>query len=118
LQEPIRVTKALFYLDGGSIGLEIVDGRGATTSFALPISSVSGADRYTHFALGTVRAAKTNSQQLIPLDSKTRAYIAYLLERKTPRDTDADIALTSLRGAPRDYATALIHVLQKRLLKE
>ena len=73
LQGPIRVTKAIFYLDGGSIGVEIVDGRDTTNFFAIPVSSAPNTDRYTHFALGSVRDAKSNPQRLIPLNSKTKA---------------------------------------------
>lgn len=118
LQEPIRVTAVRFYLDGGSIELKMVDATGSTNIFALPVSSTPETDRYSYFVCSSVKAARTNNQERTPLDAKTRAYISYLIEHRAPRGSDANIVLTSLRGAPRDYASLMIEILRDRLSKK
>ena len=117
LQEPIRINAVGYFLDGGSIELKITDATGRTNTFALPVSSSPHTDRYPHFACGSIRAEKPNQKNLIPLDANTKSYIAYLIEHQSSTVGDARLALTALRGAPRDYASLMIDVLRERLSK-
>ena len=92
-----------YYLDGGSIGLKVIDATGVTNLFALPVSYVGDERYYHHFAAGTLWMSRTNQQSLIPLDKSTKQYVCYLIESKSVQNAESVLSLLYLRGAPRDY---------------
>jgi hypothetical protein len=112
LKEPVRVTGTRYYLDGGSIGLQVVDGRGLTNLFAFPVGYGGYRAKYSHFVAGVWHTG-TNTHDRVPLDEQTRRYVCYLVETKSAGNIDEDLILVNLRGAPRDYASVFIAGLQK-----
>lgn len=106
IKRPYRGVVTEYYLDGGSIGILVVDGAGSTNMFALPVGGADGKS-YQEFVPGMMWYTRTNTEPKLPLDEQTRRYFCYLIEHESQSDINQMGALLSLRGAPRDYARVL-----------
>ena len=106
LSSPYQSVKTAYYLDGGSIGVAITDRDGHKLELALPVSAKNGRS-YPQLFVGAMHASKTNAVEVEFAEDTRRMLISTIEEFRTRIDSDA--ALLALRGAPRDYAWALMH---------
>ena len=106
LKRPYRQVITEYYLDGGSIGILIVDATGATNTFAFPVTP-TGQQVYKIFCPGTMWLTRTNILPLIKLDEPTRWYFGRLMDESS-RDINRSAALVAFRGAPMDYARVVL----------
>ena len=104
LSAPIRSVQTAYFLDGGSIGLRIVDSSGRLLELALPVS-----EDHTYYRLfiGALHMHRTNAVE-VEFTEDTRRMLVALIEHN---DTSSEglLALTCIRGASRDYARFLTH---------
>jgi len=102
LQEPCVRARASYFFDGGSIGLEIVDGSGRNLKLALPTNGMDEANRsYPRLFLGAVHSTKPGAVE-VPCTEDSRRFIAHLIDRYAERNFDRDHCLYYLRGTPAD----------------
>jgi hypothetical protein len=89
-------------LDGGSIGVVIVDRDGRRLLLALPVSYQDGR-KYPQLFIGATHTSKTGAVE-VAFSEDTRRMLISVIEDHRSSAGDSDIALLSLRGAPRDHA--------------
>jgi len=107
LQQPYQSVKAVYYMDGGSIGIEIVDRGSSREQFALP-HHLGDTNRYTKVFVGALYDRKHGAEEISDPEHTKRMLIEIL--RKTPnRHAWADFCLMSLRHRPIDFVTCLFH---------
>ena len=107
LQEPYRSVKTHYYMDGGSIGIEIVDREGRMEQFAIP-SHLGDTNRYKKVFVGAMHHRKPGAVEIIePKDTK-RMLICILKDYPNRTEWD-DFALMALARRPVDFARCLIH---------
>ena len=102
MRRPFKQVVVGYYLDGGSIGIQVVDRAGLPNSFSLPVEK-SGDHIYKTLVAGTMWVTKTNLFPAVELDKKTWSYLCRIIELQTQPDANGTLALLYLRGAPRDY---------------
>jgi hypothetical protein len=101
LSAPYQSVSTGYYLDGGSVGITIIDRDARTLELALPVSA-DGDSRYPRLFIGASHASETNALEVAFTEDTRRMLIAIVEEHRSPTD-DSDIALAALRGALRDY---------------
>jgi hypothetical protein len=102
LATPYQSVSTGYYLDGGSIGITIVDRDAHKLDLALPVSSKGGRS-YPQLFIGATHSSKTGAVEVAFSDDTRRMLISVIEHHQTAGDS-SDIALVGLRGAPRDYA--------------
>lgn len=105
LATPYRSVNAECFMDGGSIGLTIVDAHGQSLALALPVSD--GAPRYSRLFLGATYAQHTNATEVAFSEDTRRMLISVIDQYRQPHDESAHV-LWCLRGAPKDHAGFLL----------
>jgi len=108
LATPYQSVSTSDYLDGGSIGVVIVDRDGRRLLLALPVSYQDGR-KYPRLFMGATHTSKTGAVE-VAFSEDTRRMLISVIERHGSSAGDSDIALLSLRGAPRDHARLWSHV--------
>jgi hypothetical protein len=108
LATPYQTVRTSDYLDGGSIGVVIVDRDGRRLLLALPVSYEDGR-KYPRLFVGATHTSKTGAVE-VAFSEDTRRMLISVIERHGSSTGDSDIALLSLRGAPRDHARLWSHV--------
>jgi len=107
LATPYQSVSTGYYLDGGSIGITIVDRDARKLELALPVSSERGRS-YPQLFIGATYSSKTGAVEVAFSEDTRRMLISVIEHHRTSADS-SDIALVSLRGAPRDYARIYSH---------
>ena len=102
LKTPYQSVTTGFYLDGGSIGITIVDRDSRRLELALPVSAEHGKS-YPRLFAGAKHISKTGAVEIAFSDDTRQMLISVLEQYGRPTD-GSDIALVELRGWPRDYA--------------
>jgi len=102
LAAPYQSVSTGYYLDGGSIGITIVDRDALRLELAVPVSS-DGGRRYPRLFIGATHASATGAVE-VAYNEDTRRMLIAIVEDYRASGSDTDIALVALRGAPRDYA--------------
>lgn len=114
LPRPFQKVVVEWYLDGGSIGLEITDASGHITWLALPISSGPGnSQQYPRLFVGAMSAKDSNAVE-VDFSPETRRYLGQILQ-KDASGADRDVSLISLRGSFRDYVEVFGRIAYRRL---
>jgi hypothetical protein len=99
LVPPFSKFQTSYYMDGGSIGIRLVDSRGRAQSFALPVDSDHS---YPRLFVGAPHVSEPGTVE-IPFNTDTRRLlISWMEEHRNPADS-SDLALLYLRGNLRDY---------------
>jgi hypothetical protein len=102
LQQPYQRVTADYYLDGGSVGIEIVDRDGQKLDLAIPIYDGPGDMRtYHRLYVGARYSSHTNAVEVV-FTEDTKRYLADVIGRYA-MGPDRDSALLALRGSSRDY---------------
>ena len=102
LATPYQSVSTGYYLDGGSIGITIVDRDARRLELALPVSS-EGGRTYPQLFIGATHSSKTGAVE-VAFSADTRRMLISAIEHHQTAGDSSDIALVALRGAPRDYA--------------
>ena len=105
LARPYRSVETGYYLDGGSIGITIVDAKGQVLELALPVEDGSWypAGWYPQLFIG---ATTENSPGAVEVDfsEDTRAMLFAIIEEYDSSADDSLAALIAFRASPRDLA--------------
>jgi hypothetical protein len=107
LATPYQSVSTGYYLDGGSIGVVIVDRDGRRLLLALPVS-YEGGRKYRKLFIGATHTSKTGAVE-VAFSEDTRRMLISVMEEHRSSPGDSDSALVSLRGAPRDHARLWSH---------
>jgi hypothetical protein len=107
LQTPYQVVRTAYYLDGGSIGIEIVDRDGRREQFCLP-SHLGDTNRYSRVFVGAMHDRKAGAVEVTEPEH-TKRMLIQVLASMPKRTADDDICLMALRRRPSDFAVCLIH---------
>lgn len=107
LQQPYRSITTEYYMDGGSVGIEIVDRDGRTEQFAIP-AHLGDTNRYTKVFVGAMRDRQPGAVEIIEPEHTKRMLVCILQDypNRTPWD---DYCLMVLRRRPVDFARCLVH---------
>jgi hypothetical protein len=100
LATPYQSVSTDYYLDGGSIGITIVDRDAHKLQLALPVSQRGRS--YPRLFVGATYSSKTGAVEVAFSEDTRRMLISVIEHHRTAADS-SDIALVWLRGAPRDY---------------
>lgn len=115
LQQPFRSVTADYYLDGGSIGMDITDRDGRRLKLAIPIYDGPGDPRtYHRLFLGARHSSYTGAVE-VAFTEDTRRFLCDIISRQAVPGPDRDSALIALRGTPLDYADVYSRVLLRRV---
>jgi len=106
LQQPYRSVKTGYYMDGGSIGIEIVDRDGRMEQFAIP-SHLGDTNRYTKVFVGAMHDRKPGAVEIIEPEH-TKRMLVCILQDYPNRTAWDDFALTALGRRPVDFVRCLI----------
>ena len=107
LQAPYQNMKALYYLDGGSVGIEIVDQFGTREQFSFPVF-LGGTNNYSKVYVGTLHVSKPGAVLVSDSEQTKRMLIAILADLPT-RSVEEDVCLTVLRRRPTDYLRCMMN---------
>jgi len=102
LATPYQSVNTGYYLDGGSIGITIIDRDARRLELALPVSSERGRS-YPKLFIGATHSSKTGAVEVAFSEDSRRMLISVIEHHRTSTDS-SEIALVSLRGSPCDYA--------------
>lgn len=107
LQQPYQSVQTAYYMDGGSIGIEIVDRDGRSEQFAIS-AHLGDTNPHTKVFVGAMHDRKAGAIEVTDSEHTKRMLIHILATtpRRTPHD---DICLMYLRRRPSDFARCLIH---------
>ena len=111
LVPPFQSVDAGVYLDGGSVGVSIVDRDSRRLELALPVSP-EGGRRYPRLFIGAKHMSKTGAVE-VAFSEDTRRMLVSVLEQHAHTTNFNDYALLGLRGAPRDYVRMFGRVVGK-----
>jgi hypothetical protein len=102
LRQPYQRVSAEYFLDGGSVGMEIVDRDGQKIELAVPIYDGPGDEcTYHRLYLGARYWKNTNAVE-VPFTEDTKRFLADVISHYAT-GPDRDCSLIALRGSPRDY---------------
>jgi hypothetical protein len=114
LQKPYQRVAADYYLDGGSVGIEIVDRDGQKLELAIPLyDGPSDPCTYHRLFLGARYSTYSNAVE-VAFTQDTKRYLADMIGRYAT-GVDRDCALIRLRGLPRDYVEVYGRALLSRI---
>jgi hypothetical protein len=103
MHQPYRSVTTQYYLDGGSIGIEIIDRDGEKLEMAVPICGSAGeGNSYHRLYLGARHSTHTNAIEVV-FTEDTKRYLADVIARYPASGPGRDSALIALRGSPGDY---------------
>ncbi|HTH48694.1 MAG TPA: hypothetical protein VMB21_14370 [Candidatus Limnocylindria bacterium] len=107
LPRPYRSIKASSFLDGGSMGVEVIGGDGTIREFAFPVHERAGRrPDYPQLFFSEragVRLPMDGPMAEITNSPDTRAMLIRLIESDATPDGDRALVLIGLRGGPKDY---------------
>ncbi len=108
LREPYQSVTTAYYLDGGSIGIEITDRDGRRVVFAFPCDDVGSTNTYDKVFVGAAHASWVGAIEIAEPEHTKRMLVCILRDypNRTPSD---DYCLGELRHHPVDFARHLIH---------
>jgi hypothetical protein len=100
LREPFKRVNVDYYLDGGSVGIDITDRDGVRIQLAIPIDDGPGDTRtYHRLYVGTLYYKQTNATEL-PFTKDTKRFLVNVI-RRYGTGPDRDCSLIAL-GSPGD----------------
>lgn len=109
LAQPYRAVVTEYYMDGGSVGIQITDRNGRVMEYALPVSE-DNPRRYEQVFFGAMWIKDRSKSPVEVKDpTETKKMLIRIIDRYSPRDANTGAALCALRGLPRDYASALAY---------
>lgn len=102
LKRPYQRVDPIYYLDGGSVGVEIVDRDGETLLLAFPVDwNPRDGETYHRLFVGATYCDFPGAVE-VEFTEDTREYVAELIAQCPPGE-ERDHALLALRGSCCDY---------------
>lgn len=111
LQFPLKRVDIASYLDGGSVGMRLVDATGKTLEFNLPCTPYPGF--LQALRIGSMEPYIERST-VVPSPKETERYLQRLADDHAPLNVDKVAALIDWRAAPRDCLRFVGWVLLNR----
>jgi hypothetical protein len=109
LQKPYQSVKTAYFLDGGSIGIEIVDRDGHREQFALPCGwDNTNYPAYSRVFVGALWNHRKGAIEITDPEP-TKLMLVEILRDYPNRNARDDAGLMLLRRKPVDFARVLIH---------
>jgi|GEM_PF-1547291 hypothetical protein len=109
LQTPYQKVKTVGFLDGGSVGIEIIDRNGQHEQFALPCGwDNTNYHAYSRVFVGALWNHRAGAIEITNLEP-TKLMLVEILRDYPNRNAMDDASLLFLRRKPVDYARVLIH---------
>lgn len=99
--------KTAHYMDGGSVGIEIVDRNGRAEQFAIP-AHLGDTNRYAQVFVGAMYDSRPGAVEIIEPED-TKRMLVRILQEYPKRTAWDDLALMVLGRRPVDIARCLIH---------
>jgi hypothetical protein len=121
LKRPFRSTRPAYFLDGGSIGLVIVDGCGKTLKIALPVEGEGLKREYPRLVVGVEHISELGKSPAptirdIELNEDTRKFLTIILRKEAQPGADRDAALMELGRRTPDSARIIGKALLRKVL--
>jgi hypothetical protein len=107
LQQPYQNIKTAYYLDGGSIGIEITDRDGRQEQFAIP-AHLGDTNRYSRVYVGAMYDNEPDAVEIAEPED-TKWMLVHILNDYPNRTPSDDYCLMALTRRPVDVARGLIH---------
>ena len=115
LPKPYRSVRAAYYMDGGSVGVEVIGADGTIRQFAFPVHERTnrGSSHPQMFIGGMHIRRKSGATPLTEITDSpdTRAMLIRLIEDHAEYSGDRCQALFQLRQAPKDLVSLAIYAL-------
>jgi hypothetical protein len=105
LRGPYQHVKTAYYLDGGSIGIEITDRDGKTEQFAIP-AHLGETNRYTLVYVGAMHDRKPGAV-LVSDSEQPKRMLIHVLAATPHRTAYDDLCLMFLRRRSADFVHCL-----------
>jgi hypothetical protein len=106
LREPFTTVRAAYFLDGGSVGIEIVDRDGKRELFALP-GGLEERRRYSRLFVGAVHDRREGALE-IDAPEHTKLMLIDILATYPRLSPEHDLCLASLSRRPVDFVRYLV----------
>jgi hypothetical protein len=113
LQQPFRSVTVEWYLDGGSIGMDITDRDGKLLQLAIPVDE-KGRRNFHRLFVGA-KHSLTDGAVEIEFTQDTRLFLYDAVSYFAKPDTERDVALIALQGLTRDYVKFFLKALLSRV---
>lgn len=107
LREPFQHVEGIFFMDGGSVGVQIIDADGVDQRFAIPHWTLSSSGNPQQLYIGALHANREGARE-IEYTEETRIRLAEILRNAEGHDRFRDVTIGHLSVHWRDYATILI----------
>lgn len=109
LQPPYRSVRTVIWMDGGSVGIEIIDRDGKCEKFAIP-ARLGETNRHSKVYVGALYDRRPGAVEIVDPDHTKRMLICIL--RDYPhRNAHDDFCLMLLRRYPKDVLRVFFHKL-------
>ena len=107
LREPFQSCAVNYYMDGGSIGIDIVDAAGRKEQFAIACH-LGSSERYERVFVGALHDALPG----VANSTATKQALILVLAEHRNGDPYIDVALAELANRPLDWARCWVHRYQ------
>jgi hypothetical protein len=107
LREPFRFVQTIHCLDGGTIGIDIVDAKGNREQFAI-VCELGSDDCYERVFVGAYHHSQPGAAP-VAHPAETKQQLIRILARYSGNDPYTDAALAKLRGWPTDWTRVWLH---------
>ena len=111
LTTPYQRVECSYFMDGGSVGIEILDHNGQQEQFALP-AHMGEPNPYSKVFVGAMYDRRPGAT-LVHDSLATKQMLIQVLIDSRNLNPDADFSLAVLRGSPADYARAAFRRLNE-----
>lgn len=102
LQEPIKAIRTVYYLDGGSYGIRIIDRTGSQLDLCVPAPLGDKDDQYRRVFVGAMHYTDKGAKEVAnPHNTKLR--LEELMRSSPGSDRRRDVALAYLSGRWSDF---------------
>lgn len=106
LQRPFRSIGVDYYLDGGSIDIDILDARGKRRILGLPVEKDEPSHTYIKLAISDNPKRRLQGEMTVSLNDDTRRWIISVLEEANGPERDVALVVfgKSKSALAKDYA--------------
>jgi len=107
LKEPLKSVRMQSYMDGGSVGIELISADGQIVQCVLPVSETNP-PVWNRVFIGSLAPRNPEAREVaFPQDNK--AFLIRMIQRYAVRDEVKITVLVQLRGSPIDYISGFVY---------
>jgi len=103
LQEPFQSVDTAYFLDGGSVGIRVVDAQGERADFCLRAAMGDGDRKYERLYFGALHYTDEPSAEILQ-PSETILRLLEVVRAADGEDRERDFAVASASGRWRDFS--------------